>query len=413
MKKRKEIEKAKELSLRVFSQIQTKGAFLGALVALLLSASAIFKNFPQPYAVTGGAYSDHFSHMAATILFYDKGLDIYRFPVQKNLVQSKAEKDIDFAKENHLGTQELYINPVNPERPPLPVNWSFQIRPYPPGLYALLAPFAFCFHQEILSFKFLCQAIILMLLMVSLAATASLTHCALESPRERATTITRLVAAGLASYWSCLWALRGFYDVTALLLVYCALHFLYRRKWLDSLFWYCLAIFMHYRALYYLPVIAFSIAGYWQQFGRPGVLAAFRNPKTWIALCCALISGLCFFVALPQLESFGGNNILYHLSRLSDGNSTVIAALLLASASAAAMLWNKDVQTASFLACFWVFLIRTPQTYPWHTLFMVPLVVYSVRNRFSYRSALQSTLILSHCVYLAYFVYSVRWGTLS
>jgi len=386
-------------------------AFFVAMAVLLLSGSVALRNFSHPYAVNRGIYSDHFSQVASTVLFAGKRLDIYRHTVQENLTRSEAPKDIAYAKANQLGTQELYVNPLDPARPPLAINWSFQIRAYPPGVYVLFAPLAFLFQHEIVGFAMSNRIIIGVLVLVASASAWVLVRWAFvpyPAPGSVGMSL-RLLPVALSIFWIALWSVRGFYDVVALLLVFLSLRALEADDGIGALLWYCLAVFLHYRALYYLPVLAFALPSI-GRLGRPsGFASIFLRAPVVLAVLAAALSVVTFLIALPQLESFHANNALYHAWSHAGPQVLLLglsAACLVLSAAA------RDFRTAAFLGCYLAFLVNTPQTYPWHTLFLTPMLVFAARHSRGRAANAQVMATVTLAVALAIGVYGVSWDTL-
>jgi hypothetical protein len=381
------------------------------MAVLLLSGSVALRNFSHPFAVNGGIYSDHFSHVGSTVLFAAKRLDIYRHTVQQNLTRSEARKDLAYAEANQLGTAELYVNPLDPARPPLAINWSFQIRAYPPGVYVLFAPLAFLFQHEIVGFAMSNRIIIGVLVLVASASAWMLVRWSL-SPRlvsGSAGMGLRLVPVALSILWIALWSVRGFYDVVPLMLVFLSLRALEADDGIGALLWYCLAAFLHYRALYYLPVVGFALPSIVRVGRTRGFASMFLRPAVVLALLAAAASAVTFLIALPQLESFRANNALYHA--WSHARSQVwllgVAAACIALSAAA-----RDFRTAACLGCYLVFLVNTPQTYPWHTLFLTPMLVLAARHSTGRAANAQVIATVTLAVALAIGVYGVSSDTL-
>jgi hypothetical protein len=72
----------------------------------------------------------------------------------------------------------------------------------------------------------------------------------------------------------------------------------------------------------------------------------------------------------------------------------------------------RDVRTAAFLACYLAFLVNTPQAYPWHTLFLAPILVFAARHPAGRLANAQVLATVALAVALALGVYHVSWDTL-
>ena len=328
----------------------------------------------HPYGTPEGGYSDHFSHVSSAILFRAQGLEIYRKPVRTLLRQSHQEKDLIYAQSNQLGSDELFINPLDPSRRPLAINWSFQIRLYPLGVYLIFALVAMLFHFEKISFVWANRFILIFFILVAMAITLTVTQAALDDLQPKHL-VPRCLTALLIGFWSNYWALNGFYDVLPLLLVLVSMLHLNRGKRLSAYCFFCFAIFLHFRALYYLPILIFAL---WNLRKEPSL---FKKINFWMATTVGAVSLACLWIALPQLENFIGNNPLYHFyDHLFSIPSFVAQILSLFLLNFGIMLAARDWQSMLFLLSYLIFLSRTPQTYPWHSLFFLPLIFFLTRN---------------------------------
>jgi hypothetical protein len=315
------------------------------------------------------------------------------------------DDDTAFARKNNVGTRELFRDPLDPRSPPLAISWSHQIRPYPIGVYVLYFPLAMLCHFQFINFLWACRIAILFFVLVSGYTSLVLYRFAFEAPTGWPFAIT-LITAALTSLWSFLCAIRGFYDVAAFLLVILSLRFLKDHRLASAMLLFWLAAALHSRALWALPIVFIAMLGAWKEEGPAFLAHWLGQTKIWIACVAATVSIGCLRIALPQLQQFAGNNLFLGMSAspvVDDSPLTI--SIVLAAVCVVVMVYARDFAGLLFLACPWVFFLRTPQLCGWHTLFWFPLLFYCTfdlaapARRIVWLSALVMILFLSSQFY--------------
>ena len=159
------------------------------------------------------------------------------------------------------------------------------------------------------------------------------------------------------------WALSGIYDSLPIALVFVAAASLRRGRAVDSTLAYAGALFMHFRALWFLPVLAAALFECIRTRGHLG-------PRDWVKLaaaaCLVGVSATTFATLTPWLSQFPTTNPL----RLNEDWFWG----MLAVGAAAVGLGLKRHQWL-FAACVaWqlLFASRTPQVMRWHALWVLP-----------------------------------------
>jgi hypothetical protein len=346
---------------------------LGTLVPFLISLTIAIQNFRYPAAVYQNAGGDHYSHVSVTLAFLAHGLDVYRKPMDEIL--DRAPTDSAMAVQNHLDPDSLFLDPFDPGAPPLEVVGYKKVRPYPPGLYVLLFPVAMLYHFRIVGFRWACRIVVLGLLLVCACISNLLIEQAFEA-KDRWSIGTRLTAALVVVAWSYCWALFGFYDVTALLLILVSLRALGRQRWIDSIFYFWLAAFVHSRSLYAFPIFLFALAGILRE-GRPPLRSLAGNPKIWISLAAALACITTSLITLPYVTKWAPNNLYFHLDgMLFHLGFAMVLGSLLGAICGIAMIATRQIGALLLLLFPWAFMLQTPEVRIWHSIFWLPLVIY-------------------------------------
>lgn len=206
---------------------------------------------------------DHISNLHSTVLFWHKGIDIYKQPVNTLLATDTSEKALQFAKFWKWPKEELFILPERRDSNPLMIVWGQMPRPYPPGIYALLTPLALImeawggFSERIL-----------ILLVFTFCFVANLVFFQIrnllgkvEAPKKY-NWVMNLILASI--YFEIIgWSLCGQYEVFGLFFLIPSLQLLNEKKYIPSFVYFSLSAFIHFRAiLWILPALAVWITNF-------------------------------------------------------------------------------------------------------------------------------------------------------
>jgi hypothetical protein len=175
----------------------------------------------------------------------------------------------------------------------------------------------------------------------------------------------------LAGWAALAWSLRGLYDGIALLALVGSVERLRARSWSRSLFLYACALFLHFRALWYLPVAAAAAAGLareaWSRRSLPPA------DRAWLAACVPLlaVTGMALAPLLPWLPRFPANNEYLWTSPAHPVAFGLLAAGILAGVGGAFATGNVLLGSTAALAA--AVILSSPQSMGWHSLFLLPL----------------------------------------
>lgn len=325
---------------------------LAAFAISLLAGAAFDFAYLRPPLASLNDLSDQQSHIASAVAFPTHGLDLYRTPIG------------DFPHPN--GDPSTIAGPNRL----LWFNWQQFPRPYPPGAWLYAAVEAGLFVTTSLDQATLNQLSNLKFL----AASQWLLWLLWRLHRDAARGLDwgwRLFAWLGASLgvtylvWceSTRWALSGIYDSLPIALVFVSATALRARRPADAVLAYAGALFMHFRALWFLPVLGVALVELLRARDRLG-------SRDWLKLGAATfligVSGTAFAILMPWLSQFPITNPL----RLSDG--TLWGLLAVGAAAVALGLWRQHWLFAACVAWQLLFASRTPQVMGWHALWLLP-----------------------------------------
>jgi hypothetical protein len=331
-----------------------------------------------PGVVLGGL-DDHLSHMTETLLFLREGFDVYRQPGSAFCLKEPAR----LLDKGPKGTREpdgcIYPNGCHIsgfERTAC-LNWQQLRRPYPPGAFLYTLPEAVLFALTTFSSRSISLFIVAKYLVAAHALLFLLYRSVFAKPRassigawDRANPWLR---RGLFAAIYCqviLWTLSGMYDGAAVAFVVLGALFLGRRQAPEALLALSIAMFLHYRALWYLPLLGFAAFGLLQGCAW----AAPKRTAAMVAVSLALLglSAAAFVIVSPGLADFPDTNPV----RWDTPRSTIFYELDLL-APAVAMLGylvsGGHWRLFAVAVCQLFITLRTPQVMPWHVLFLLPM----------------------------------------
>lgn len=319
--------------------------------------------------LSGGSFTDHFSHMNAARIFPRIGADIWRKSYQSMFPRPSREAIARLPKGLRVAdSPDLRAVPGwNPSKP-LVASWSHNPRLYPPGDMLLVAPVALLYHFTALSFAH--AALLLIILFLAYA------HLAIYAATSSNQYGVPLLAFLLLYFEIIHWTLEGFYDAATIFpLILCATY-LRQRRALAATVAYCAAVLIHFRALFLLPWGAYGAwmiirERQWSRWAAPEFLAAAAG-----LLMVAAAAGP-FLLLWPTLSTLPiGNVISIAVPRpnvRAIGSVTVIMLL-----SGWAFAWARSWLDVVVLGWFAFMLVSLRQTEGWHLLVPLAWVVAPV-----------------------------------
>jgi hypothetical protein len=337
--------------------------------------------------------SDHYSHTGTTVLFLERGMDVYRRPVGAHCQPSPGRRDWRHRQHRRVLSRKWDVNPIDlclrktqnggrSKSRPLVINWQRFPRPYPPGVMLYFLPEALLWDHTGASFHTINRVSIVKLLVVGhLAWMVLVLLLAGLRPRGVAWVVMALGYSQLI-YWS----LVGIYDGVAILFLLLCLLALQRQRGSLAILALSAACFLHFRALWYLPLLVpgillvihkrelrSSLGGHGKNSAGWGRL---RIPNPVVLLGAAALfaaTAYVFWILWPALKSFPSRNpVDYRKFALE---SPIFMSYLVPTVGLAMLLaWRRLWLGLGLMVWMTVFFLRTPQIMTWHVLFMLPML---------------------------------------
>jgi hypothetical protein len=322
-------------------------------------------------SVASSNFTDHWSHYGRSYLFFTHGFDVYRYPTSHfcTALSLPAKRSLPSAD----GCDWCLAEGTTAQRP-LCINWQYTRASYPPGLFLYSLPEVLLFAATPLSFrainlfsilKFLAVAHLLMWLFFRIVIAPPE---AAPSP-ERASRWLRLALLSFVWLEIGKWTLGGFYDPISVCALLLGIWWLSQNRGIDSILALSSALFLHYRALWYLPL--FFVAA-WTIVKRREWKAGGAAPYVKLAAAGVMLGPALYGFALmyPGLAQLPTANP----ARLLAWASPIPWNLLLPLAPVALYLASTRQWVLLACAAWQLFTVaRTPQVQWWHVLFLLPM----------------------------------------
>jgi hypothetical protein len=325
-------------------------------------------------------YSDHSSHAMAAAMFLHEGTAIYSEPVGSLCDRSREAQKLAVEEAMQLG-----VNPRDACWPraegakrPLFINWWKFPRPYPPGNVALFMPQALLYLQSGASLKAV-NAISIVTFVFAAHLCIGLLVLVLGNVPRRPVAWGLLVLAylGLLS-----WSLAGFYDAVAVALVLACVLMMAREKGLLAASLGALAVFLHFRGLWFAPLCVFACV----QAVRRGELARWKSlPRSTRTLVVAatvglLLAGATMLALLPYLDQFPMNNP-FNVRVAGRFPGRVWPAAVALVVVAAMLARSRAFSALACLLTMALMIVLAPQLWGWHSMFVVPVLALPALSR--------------------------------
>lgn len=371
------------------SALLRRPSVLALLLVGLSFCGFVAREFLRPYqppfgGLHGWTYSDHYSHMNAARLLTVCGTCVWTKPVRDMYPALDAEQRqrVDPELRPYLPrlTEFFFVPGWAPDKQLL-INWSHLPRPYPPGVYLLVAPVALAYHFTGMSFFEASRWLHVLFLLFAHAGLYVLLRGALEG-RVRPAEIG-LLGGVLVAVEFIRWAVEGFYDGVLLApLVLCGFY-LRERRGLAAVVAYCVAAFLHYRTFFLAPLVLYALylivkEKQWRQW----------RGHAWAGVALAGVLGgaslYTFWLVSPWLGRFPATNPLRWIS----GNGIALQVVLAGVLAAAAFLYARAWLDVALLGWFVLMVSRVVQTQPWHALALVAWLALPAWTALSQRTGL-------------------------
>jgi hypothetical protein len=331
----------------------------------LFVVTALVSGLQTPYGPA--FFSDHFTHMNAARLFPRVGLGLWRTPIDQMFPLADASRRA-LAPPDVQSVGHIREVPGWPDDKPFVGSWTHIARPYPPGDLVIVAPIAILYHFTPLSFAVACHLLIVLFLAFAHAAFAVAWK---KAPR---TARGLYAAAAVASYgYVIYWTLNGFYDAVAMIPLLGCAAYLDEKKWLAALVAFSAALFLQFRALYYVPWALYAAVhvlrdGGWRAWTR----------REWVALVVAsALSATALFTFVLVRPAFA--QLPFANPIHPGGLKTLPVGAFVAALASAAIVFARSRAHLDLAVLCWmtILLVSVRQTQAWHAILFVPWVLAS------------------------------------
>jgi len=340
-----------------------------SLVALLTWNQ--LRVFKHPWGdLAGGTYTDHFSHMNAARAFPRVGLDIWR----KSAIElSRAPTDAERAAwpdDVHPGGSwkgAAYAMDGWPVTKPWVTSWGHKPRLYPPGDLLLVAPVALAYHDTDLSLTGANRWLFALFLVYAHVAIFLVVQNAIG---ERRLSLPLLDLATLVTWIMIVfWTLQGFYDAAAIAPLLLCARYLHARRGLAAGVAYCVAAFIHFRALFLAPWALQAAWIFWRDRQWRGL-----QRRDYAAIgagtACGAAALMAFALVSPTLAQQDVNNSV-NLSVASAHVGALLAFSAVVIVAASLLVWVRAWLDLGMLAWMTVMMLLVKEAHDWHIL--IPL----------------------------------------
>ena len=334
--------------------------------------------FKHPWGdLSGGTYTDHFSHMNAARAFTRVGLDIWRKPAQELARPPTPAEQAAFPDDVHPGGSwkgAVYMMDGWPVTKPWVTSWGHKPRLYPPGDMILVAPAALAYHFTDLSLTQANRLLYALFLIYAHVAIFFIVLGVLEEPWRK---MPILVVAALATYIQIIfWTFQGFYDAAAIgPLLLCA-RYLRERRGLAAAVAYAVGAFIHFRALFLAPLAVYAVWIFVQDRQWRALRGRDYGAMVTGALCGGATLTALALVAPTLSRQDVNNSVNLSVAAAHPGAVAAFSAVVLVTAGLVA--WARawlDLAMLGWLAVMW---FRVNEAHEWHVVVWLSWLVAPV-----------------------------------
>jgi hypothetical protein len=386
--------------------------------------------FGSRHMTLNPTWQDGPSNVFSTWVFFEHGFRIFSEPIGNFASSAPDSVKTEFAKETGLPAANVFLFRHNDVEKPVFFVWNTLSRPYPPGLYLYLSPMAYALEQGWLSFHATMAVIVFVWLFIAHLAflliaegvselipstlTAPATLTTPKTPQAKGgayrlldATLTLLLCTMI--YFEFMrWTMNSQYELISLLFVVLSIRAYSRERCVPAACWYCAAVFLHFRSLFYLPIFFFAIWR-WFKIGKKPLAARVKDLKftEWTALIVGAAMGLMAFVAFLLNYPTLVDQSIYdlngaHYSHLGWRNLAKTLPLLLGSLITFGYWFRRRAFLAVTVAAWTTLMfVQTPLTREWYAMFLFPIVLLLPRSPSPAQNRVSSAIGLIYLTYMA------------
>ncbi len=305
------------------------GSFRRRLPYLLILLSMLFwigyvLSAPANQKRPWHQYTDHFSHYMSSILFCHAGIKVWMEPMQELASYERGEPRTNMDAYPGAFPDDMCNVEARAGKRPLTINWSNVPRPYPPGIFVASIPEAVLYEATDTSFESINRISISKYLLAAHAFFALLCLVLLRGrgQADGGSSGEESSGKGESGFWNAavvlllaftyspvvFWSLSGFYDVFHIGLLLLAIACCQTKRWSTAYLFFALAFFMHFRALWLLPLLPIAAQQCLKQYAAKGL-----GSRDWINLILGtvllLLAGGALMLVKGSLWNYPLTNI--------------------------------------------------------------------------------------------------------
>lgn len=320
--------------------------------------------------------TDQISHWGGAILYWKHGMDVYRHSPMQLCLPMTAQATQLYRADQLPRLDYACLVSDHPTARPVLINHPERVQSHPQGKFLYSAPEALLYAAAGVGYPFLKKLTLIKYLLVSHLVFALFVWLLLPKGRQAAQLAMILLLGPLFYQELVFWALYGIYDAVAVGALFGAIYFLSARQPVRSLVCYALAAFLHFRALWLLPIAVAAC------FQLPALLRLKRSRQAALLAALALfeISVYALILAMPDISNYAVTNSLLWRALIADPSRAL--AFLVPFLALAGFLIAQRAWLALSLVIWQAFiLVQTPDVRPWHGLFYLPIIAAGLIGR--------------------------------
>jgi len=334
------------------------------LISLLLWIAAVSIN-PFPTATLTGNYTDHLNFETEAWFFLHNGFDVFKVPMGELAAVSHALRP-------HVTWAEL---------------------PYDKTLGNLIVfiPFGAINNLGLLPESIVSKLIICLLILI---AHIAIYYFIDELRRRHAALAINATLSAIFYMLLMYWSANGFSDAISILFIILAIRFLREKRNAPSLLCYAMSVFMHYRAIYFLPLGIYALINLYRE-GRLSLTSLLRAStstrtmygSTIVMGALTVYTAYLTFIKFPYAriidEVYASSGGIAH-NPLNPGSFSLAWAIPILAITCLVILYlvkAKELLTASTIFVALLFFSLTPFFQVWYPLFLFPVALIPKEER--------------------------------
>ena len=302
---------------------------------------------PYYFADLQNVYTDHLRHEYVSWVFLQVGFKVFSTPL------------------GEIASQVYALHPH--------LTWEMHPSLYPLGMVLYFLPFGILSNLGILN-----DILVHKLMVFSFLGAAYLCiyYFTLEWKESKLGLCAYVLAPTLFYLSTTFWALNGFYDVIPVLFIILSIQAYKRNEYFEGVLFLAGAMFMHYRALMYFPLLIYLLYRLWR-WNKTKMYTCKKYIAVIVVLITGLLDGYTFYLSFIDRKWLIPTIWQISPVYLLDLKDTYLFFLFLAvTLGVWFYLFRKgEVLSSAILGLFWTYISLTSTWGHWHCLFFFPSIL--------------------------------------